>query len=71
MRDVTIIGSSLRVVSTTSMGYESIDTDSLKKHGIFLGNTVHATTRRVAECTIGLLIATARHFLDLNEQIKT
>lgn len=53
------------------MGYDLIDTDSLKKHGIVLGNTVHATALRVAECTIGLLIATAKHFLDVNEQIKT
>ncbi|XP_022169348.1 glyoxylate reductase/hydroxypyruvate reductase-like isoform X3 [Myzus persicae] len=64
-------GPSLRVVSSTSMGYECIDTNALKKRGIVLGNTVHATTDRVAELTVGLLIATARHFLDANQLLKS
>lgn len=63
-------GPSLKVISTTSMGYEHIDTNALKKRGIILCNTVHATTDRVAELTVGLLIATARNFLDANQQMK-
>ncbi|CAI6350270.1 unnamed protein product [Macrosiphum euphorbiae] len=64
-------GPSLRVISSTSMGYECVDTNALKKRGIVLGNTVHATTDRVAELTIGLLIATARNVLDANQQMKS
>ncbi|KAF0762566.1 glyoxylate reductase/hydroxypyruvate reductase-like isoform X3 [Aphis craccivora] len=63
-------GPSLKVICTTSMGYEHIDTNALKKRGIILCNTVHATTDRVAELTVGLLIATARNFLAANQQMK-
>lgn len=53
------------------MGYECVDTNALKKRGIVLGNTVHATTDKVAELTVGLLIATARNVLDANQQMKS
>ncbi|XP_060848926.1 glyoxylate reductase/hydroxypyruvate reductase-like isoform X3 [Rhopalosiphum padi] len=64
-------GPSLRVISTTSMGYESIDTNALKKRGIVLCNSTHATTDRVAELTVGLLIASARNFLNASQQMKS
>jgi len=53
------------------MGYECVDENALKKRGIVLGNTVHATADRVAELTVGLLIATARNVLDANQQMKS
>ncbi|KAL5242527.1 hypothetical protein ACI65C_009937 [Semiaphis heraclei] len=68
---VKTAGPSLKVVSSTSMGYECVDTNALKKRGIVLGNTVHATTDRVAELTVGLLITTARNILDANKQLKS
>jgi len=54
-----------------SMGYECIDTNALKKRGIVLGNTALAITDRVAELTVGLLIATARNLLDASQQLKS
>lgn len=65
------LGPSLRVISTTSMGYENVDTNALKKRGILLGNTATATAEKVAECTVGLLIATARNLLVANQQMKS
>lgn len=53
------------------MGYDKVDTNALKKRGILFGNTASATTQRVAELTIGLLIATARNFFEANRQMKT
>jgi len=52
------------------MGYDTVDTNALKKRNILLGNSVFATTQRVAELTVGLLIATSRNFLEANKQIK-
>uniref|UniRef100_A0A2S2QHN4 Glyoxylate reductase/hydroxypyruvate reductase n=1 Tax=Sipha flava TaxID=143950 RepID=A0A2S2QHN4_9HEMI len=68
---VAAAGPSLRVVSTTSMGYESVDTSALKKRGIVLGNSTLVTADRVAELTIGLLIATARNLMTTNQQMKS
>lgn len=52
------------------MGYENVDTNAVKKYNILLGNTIFTKTR-VAELTVGLLIATARNFLVANQRIKT
>ncbi|VVC44375.1 D-isomer specific 2-hydroxyacid dehydrogenase, catalytic domain,D-isomer specific 2-hydroxyacid [Cinara cedri] len=68
---INTAGPSLKVISTTSMGYESVDLDAVKKRGIVLGNTVLETAQIVAECTIGLLIATTRNFLNVNKQMKS
>lgn len=65
------IGCSLKVISTTSMGYENIDINALKRRKIKLGNSTLATVQLVAELTIGLLIATARNLLDANAQMKS
>lgn len=53
------------------MGYESVDTNALKKYNIQFGNAANSTSERVAELTVGLLIATARNFLYANKQIKS
>lgn len=53
------------------MGYESVDLNALKKRGIVLGNSLLATVQIVAECTVGLLIATTRNILDANIQMKS
>lgn len=65
------LGPSLRVISTTSMGYENVDTNALKKRGILFGNSATVTAKIVAEFTVGLLIATARNLLVANEQMKS
>ncbi|XP_050549071.1 glyoxylate reductase/hydroxypyruvate reductase-like isoform X2 [Daktulosphaira vitifoliae] len=63
-------GTNLKVISTTSMGYDQIDLDALKKRGIRLGNSSIVTAESVAELTIGLLIATSRCFFSLNQELK-
>lgn len=68
---IIIIGSSLKVISTTSMGYDTIDINALRKRQIKLGNTTLATTHRVSELTLGLLIATARNLMDANIKMKS
>ena len=45
-----IIGPQLKVVSTTSVGYDHISVPELKKRGILLGNTPDILT----DATVGL-----------------
>lgn len=53
------------------MGYDRVDTNALKNRNILFGNSIFDTTQRVAELTVGLLIATSKNFLTVNKQIKT
>lgn len=65
-----ILGPSLKVISTMSVGYDHIDLASLKKYGIRLGNTSGVLTETVAELAVGLLIATTRRFFEANRELK-
>jgi len=53
------------------MGYDNVDTNALKKRNILFGNTASTTSKIVAELTVGLMITTARNFIQTNKQIKT
>jgi lactate dehydrogenase-like 2-hydroxyacid dehydrogenase len=53
-------GSSLKVVSTLSVGYDHIDLNACKSRNIAVGNTPGVLTETAADLTIGLLLATAR-----------
>lgn len=64
-------GSSLKVVSTMSVGYDHIDITSMKKYGVRLGNTPGILVETVAEIAVGLVIATTRRFFEANREVKT
>lgn len=64
-------GPSLKVVGTTSVGYDHVDLISMKKYGVRLGNTPGILTETVAEIAVGLIIATTRRFFEANRAVKT
>lgn len=53
-------GSQLEVVSTMSVGYDHVDTGTLKEKGVRLGYTPDVLTDSVADTTIALMLAAAR-----------
>ncbi|XP_076451990.1 glyoxylate reductase/hydroxypyruvate reductase-like [Babylonia areolata] len=53
-------GPQLKVIATMSVGYEHIDLDECKKRKITVTNTPNVSTDSVAECTVVLLLMTAR-----------
>lgn len=68
---LNIIGPSLKVVGTMSVGYDHVDLTAMKKYGVRLGNTPDVLTEAVAETAIGLLISTTRRFFEANHALKT
>ncbi|TFY76325.1 hypothetical protein EWM64_g7687, partial [Hericium alpestre] len=54
-------GSSLRVVSTYSVGYEHVDVDSISKREIRLGYTPDVLTDAVADLTVMLALTATRN----------
>ena len=57
----------MKIVSTTSVGYDHIDINECKRRGIPVGYTPDVLTGATAELTVALLLATARR---LPEGIK-
>ena len=50
----------LKVVSNMAVGYNNIDLEATKEHGVIVTNTPGVLTNTTADLTFGLLLATAR-----------
>ena len=57
---ITACGSSLKVVSTLSVGYSHVDVPACVERGIRIGHTPDVLTEATADLTLALLLATAR-----------
>ncbi|XP_026669316.1 glyoxylate reductase/hydroxypyruvate reductase-like, partial [Ceratina calcarata] len=55
-----IVGSSLKVISTMSAGYDYLDVPEIKRRGIRVGHTPMVLSSAVAEIAVLLALATAR-----------
>src|SRR5258707_8670149 len=55
----------LAIVSTFGVGYDHIDAAWAGAHGIVVTNTPDVLTEEVADTALGLLLCTAREFVDL------
>jgi lactate dehydrogenase-like 2-hydroxyacid dehydrogenase len=53
-------GDGLKVVSTMSVGYNHIDVEWCKAHGVAVGYTPDVLTETTADLAVGVLLATAR-----------
>lgn len=53
-------GSTLKVISTMSVGYDHIDLRACEARGVAVGNTPGVLTETTADLTLALLLATAR-----------
>lgn len=68
---INIVGPSLKVIGTMSVGYDHVNLPLMKNNGIRLGYTPEILTETVAETTVGLLISTTRRFFEANHAVKT
>ncbi len=64
-------GSQLKVVSTSSAGYNYIDIDECTKRGIVVGYLADTFTEAVAEITIGLILSVSRKIIQATKLAKT
>lgn len=61
----------LRVIGRAGVGLDNIDLDTAQEFGIAVVNTPEATTVAVAEHTLGMMLAIARHIPQGNASMKT
>lgn len=58
--DTLLVAQKLKVVGRAGVGVDNIDLDAAKKRGVTVVNSPSATTRAVAELTLGLMLSMAR-----------
>jgi D-3-phosphoglycerate dehydrogenase len=63
--------SRLRLIVRFGSGYENIDIDKATRQGVLVANIPDANIRAVAEMTIGLMIACARQFIQLDRLVRS
>lgn len=56
-----VAGPQLKIVSNYAVGFDNFDLKALEKHGVVGTNTPGVPTEAVAEHTVGLILACARH----------
>jgi glyoxylate reductase len=61
----------LKVVANLAVGFDNIDVDTAKKHGIVITNTPDVLSETTADLGFALLMATARRVVEANHYIKT
>lgn len=63
-------GSSLKVISTMSVGFEHIDVDAAKKRGIRIGYTPDVLSNAVADLSLVLCLNVMRHVMESYTVVK-
>ena len=69
-REVIECGTRLKVIGRAGAGLDNIDVEAARERGVEVRNTPGANTVAVAEHTIGLMIALARHLVDAVNSVK-
>ncbi|CAN5285330.1 2-hydroxyacid dehydrogenase [soil metagenome] len=59
------------IVSSFGVGYDHIDAKYAAAHGIIVANTPDVLTEEVADVALGLLIATAREFIQADRFVRS
>lgn len=64
--DEQVLGAApdLRVVSTSSVGYNTFDVDLLTRHGVALCNTPGVLNAAVADLTVAMILILSRHLIE-------
>ena len=60
----------IKFVQKWGIGYDKVDLDALRDHGLGLCNTAGANSSVVAEHTILLILAVYRHLLKIDERLR-
>lgn len=62
---------SLKVISNLAVGYNNIDVEAAKEHGIIVTNTPGVLTETTADLTFALLLATARRVPEAEQNLRS
>jgi len=60
----------LQTVSRTGAGYDNVDVAAATRHGVIVTSSVGANTSTVVEHTLALLLALAKHIVDLDRAVR-
>jgi D-3-phosphoglycerate dehydrogenase len=60
----------LKLIARSGVGYDSIDVEAAKAHGVWVTTTVGSNHDAVADYTLGLLLDLARHISQIDAQTK-
>jgi D-3-phosphoglycerate dehydrogenase len=60
----------LKIIARHGVGVDNVDLVAAKKYGVVVSNTPGANSIAVAELTIGLMLALARHVTIINREIR-
>jgi len=58
----------LQVVARYGVGFDRVDLEAAKKKGVIVTNTPTANSDSVADLTVGLMLAAARHLIEAHRQ---
>ena len=64
-------GSSLKVISTFSTGYEHIDIAEARRRGIMIGYTGEILTETTADLALGLMLCIGRRLIEADKYLRT
>jgi len=64
-------GTKLEIISNYGVGYNNIDIDAAKKHGITVCNTPEAVCEPTAELCLSLILSLCRRVAECNHRLRT
>jgi len=64
------VAAHLQTVSRTGAGYDNVDVATATRRGVIVTSSVGANTSTVVEHTLALLLALAKHVLDLDHAVR-
>lgn len=63
-------GNHLEIIANHAVGYNNIDLDAARKNGVKVANTPDVLTESSADCTMALLLATARKICEAQQYLR-
>ena len=69
-REVFEAGTKLKIVANMAVGYNNIDLEAAKEHGVIVTNTPGVLTETTADLAFALLLATARKLISAENEIR-
>ncbi|QKY69786.1 D-glycerate dehydrogenase [Lentibacillus sp. CBA3610] len=60
----------LKIVANMAVGYDNIDVEAAREHGVVVTNTPDVLTETTADLAFALLMATARRIVEANDYIR-
>lgn len=68
--EVFSAGKNLRVVANLAVGYDNMDVEAAKKHGIIVCNTPDVLTDSTADLAFGLMLTAGRRMIEAGDFVK-